>query len=319
MNRKICNEDLTFVIQGPIINQANLPVTENLIKDVKKFFPGSAIILSTWDYEDTNSFEEFVPVVKSPDPGGQIGWLTSGTINNVNRQIVSTYTGLQNVKSKYGVKLRSDMSIKNNKILHQLNSRVNRLQISDWDVLTELVLITNVTSYNPRFLRRRIHHPCDWFYAGLTTDLMQIWNIPLMPQEWFTWFTGPNNSTIESIKNDQICRYDPEEYVWSRLLEKQVALQFSDSFDVTDENIEVSEVFIARNLQLTTNTNLGIRSTTHPNANSLLPFSYTPFDWVKIATKNNVNSIKFPDIYSIRVYISRFGIMLKIMARKLIK
>jgi hypothetical protein len=318
LNMDIKNEDLTFVIQGPIIKGSDNLTTSSLVNEVEKFYPGSVIILSTWKEQDLSEFRGRVQLIESVDPGGQVGWLQSGTQNNVNRQIVSTINGLCAVKTRYAIKIRTDAIIKGDQVRKLLIKRPQRSMDTDFDILRELVIISNVTSYNPRFQIRRIHHPCDWFFAGLTQDLLNIWNIPLMPQEWFQWFSQEGTRSIGALNTDQDCRFDPEEYIWSQFLGKNQRIQFENSFDVTDANLQCSEKYIARNLQIYPNSFLGIDSMTHPESSKILPFSYSTFDYKIMARKYGIKINLFIDVYAIKVYLLRLKIICQLIWRKIL-
>ena len=308
MEKLIGNPDVTFVIQGALMNGTNDRDTPNLIKAIERHFVGSPIIFSTWKSQDMNGFGESAQIVLSDDPGAHIGWRHSLTWNNVNRQIVSTVRGLNQVKTPYAVKLRSDAVIANSNLISLMRKRPTRSNKSKFDLLEEIVIASNVTSYNPKFQIQRIHHPCDWLFAGLTEDLKKIWNVPLMPEEWFRWFTGDNQKDASGMHADQICRFDPEEYVWSSFLRKYIDIEFENSFDFSISKLEISESLIARNLQIHPMKYLGMRSSKHAHLPRVLPFSYSPYDWRKIAKKNQIYIVQYVDFYSLKVFLLRLKI-----------
>jgi hypothetical protein len=164
---------------------------------------------------------------------------------------------------------------------------------------------------------KRIHHPCDWFFAGLTQDLLEIWDIPLMPKEWFQWFTQSGRLKLDTLTADQNCRFDPEEYIWSRFLSKHKQIQFDHSFDVTDANLQSSEQYVARNLQIFPNKFLGIDSLSHPQLGKVLPFSYSTHDNKLLARKYGIKNDLYLDWYSIKVYLLRLKILCKTIQRKI--
>ena len=138
---KISENEITFVIQGPIIkaNDAtnkssdfNRKFTEGHIKEddvtkkscesIRKYFPKSKIILSTW--ENSNSEDLNIDMkIESIDPGASNYYYKDQKIkklNNINRMLVSSYKGLISVKTKFSVKLRSDMYFQSNNLLKLL-------------------------------------------------------------------------------------------------------------------------------------------------------------------------------------------------------
>ncbi|CAN2170144.1 WavE lipopolysaccharide synthesis [Candidatus Nanopelagicaceae bacterium] len=313
MEKLIGNPDVTFVIQGPLMTGTNDQNTRSLIKAIEQHFVGSPIIFSTWKSQEMSGFGENTKTVFSDDPGAHIGWRHSVTWNNVNRQIVSTVRGLNQVKTPYAVKLRSDTTIVNNNLISLMKKRPTRSNQTKFDLLEEIVIASNVTSYNPNFQIRRIHHPCDWIFAGLTEDLKKIWNVPLMPEEWFQWFTDNNQKDASGIHADQVCRFDPEEYVWSSFLKKYIDIEFENSFDFSISKLEISESLIARNLQMHPIKSLGMRFSKHADSSRVLPFSYSPYDWRKIAKKNSIHIVQYVDFYSFKVFLLRLKIRFNMM------
>lgn len=106
--RPIEGHEITFVVQGPvqIFDGRDQPenATELCISSIRKYFPDSTILLSTWHEQDLSGLD-FDELVENEDPGP----LDYGPIRgNINRQIVSTRNGLQNVKTKWAAKIRSD-------------------------------------------------------------------------------------------------------------------------------------------------------------------------------------------------------------------
>ena len=60
-------DDLSIVIQGPVVIEGNVNITQSLITELKKVMPGVEVIFSTWNEELTAGFD--CSVVKNIDPG----------------------------------------------------------------------------------------------------------------------------------------------------------------------------------------------------------------------------------------------------------
>ncbi len=108
--------DLSFVIQGPVQAAPDRPqaegITAQCLASVRKFFPRSRIILSSWEGQHVAGLD-FDELVLSPDPGPVILRGPEGPLwkENLNRQLVSTRNGLRQVKTRRDCKLRSDMRL----------------------------------------------------------------------------------------------------------------------------------------------------------------------------------------------------------------
>jgi len=277
------SSDLTFVIQGPVYSKYRSDI---LVSEIALNFPGSKIIFSTWTDQDVSDIIERVDIlILSEDPGGIIAMDSSQSPNNVNRQIVSTLAGLKKVSTKYAVKLRSDMTIENDFILKALESRPMKTDVTDFDLTKEYVLVTDVTSINPKINMVLPHHPGDWFYAGLTEDLVNVWDIPLMPNSWFRYFE--NNSWPAEIwyETNYLSRFRAESYIWSTFARKSLDFVFENCFDTQDGNIELSENLFASNLMILNMKDLGVGSRKHRISILTLRPCYTYVEWRRLCLK----------------------------------
>ncbi len=168
--------------------------TAECLKSIRRALPGAEIILSTWEREVVDGLDYDV-LVQSPDPGGQPR--PDGLMHNINRQIVSTLNGLQQASKIYAVKMRTNSLLENPKFLEQYDKRPLNPQypklFRNWVVSTELY------SRNPAKTDCiRLFLPSDIFFFGLRRDLLNLWDIPLHPDQYVTsrWRTGdtaPNN------------------------------------------------------------------------------------------------------------------------------
>ena len=101
------SKDISIVVQGAI----DIELTTLCLKSIRKILPNSQIILSTWQGSNINDLDYDV-LIENKDPGCTVCSKQNGK-NNINRQIVSTISALKAVKTKYVLKLRSDMILTN--------------------------------------------------------------------------------------------------------------------------------------------------------------------------------------------------------------
>jgi hypothetical protein len=164
--------DISFVIQGPIVDETN----KNL-KVIRNNFPKSSIILSTWETEiytniDSANYNE---IVLNKDPG-----FKPFPLGNLNRQIISTINGIARVKTKYVVKLRTDSIIHNSTFLnHYFNN------VSKYNVFDNSILILSIYAKDPAKWQV-LFHISDIFFFGLTNDVNNLFKIPLADTEFLT-------------------------------------------------------------------------------------------------------------------------------------
>ena len=105
-NKRIKPEEISIVVQGPI-----MPYTANCLAGTRRVLPDSEIVLSTWKDSDVSGLD-YDKVVFSDDPGGDKLFLENDQLlNNVNRQIISAYSGIKAATRKYVIKMRTDFEI----------------------------------------------------------------------------------------------------------------------------------------------------------------------------------------------------------------
>ena len=201
--------DISFVIQGPILSETN----ENL-NIIRKNFPNSTIILSTWETDFYNKIDlsNYNEVVLNKDPG-----FKPFPIGNLNRQIISTINGIARVKTKYVVKLRTDTIIYNSSFLNYYKNN-----ISKYNVFENSILILSIYAKDPSKWQV-LFHISDMFFFGLTNDLRNLFKIPLANDEFLT----------------------PEQYIFTRYLKMINRASISNMYELTFLKILKSELYIS--------------------------------------------------------------------------
>ena len=100
-------DDLSIVIQGPVVIEGNVNITQSLITELKKVMPGVEVIFSTWNEELTAGFD--CSVVKNIDPG--VVHADFLFIRNSKRLLLSTVSGMNEATRQYCLKVRSDTKL----------------------------------------------------------------------------------------------------------------------------------------------------------------------------------------------------------------
>lgn len=192
----------------------------------------------------------FDKVTYSSDPGAHIFDDKLVTHNNLNRQLVSTNAGLDQVKRKYTLKFRSDMVLTGNGFLNFFDRFRDRSE--QWKILEKRVLVSTVYTRNPRRLFRLLFHPSDWVSFGLTEDVKKMWDVPLAKEPEFSrWFENRLRPQPDHWPRSLI-RYYPEQYLWLYFLNKYSVksreIDFRHHSDFSPELMEISETTMANNL-----------------------------------------------------------------------
>lgn len=273
------NKDITFVFQGPIINEDD--ATKKSFISVRKYFPDSKIILSTWKNSNFDNLD-FDEKIETQDPGAEnYLYKNQKSFNNGNRMILSSYNGLINVKTKFAIKLRTDMYMQSNnlinlfKILDKSNSNYSKKKI----------IIPSNMAFNPDRSVKLLFHPSDNFFAGLTEDLLDLFNIPLMDNNHMKYFE--NKKSENSLQLIQ--RYTCEQYLFYSFIKKKVKINFDNAFDYNDINKSMHDKIFSNLFIMYRNTKIGFNHFKYPMnffSDTLYP-AYTEHEFNKLTNNHS--------------------------------
>lgn len=176
------SSDFSVVIQGKVFGKPGEGRSEQLtmqcISSVRNHLPECQIILSTWEGTDVSHLE-VDQVIFSEDPGAvEFTDVYPGYLNNNNRQILSTYSGLKAASRKYAIKMRGDCLLTSTDFVKYLKAYPRSYRFK---FFRQRVVIPTLYSRNPRRIAM-LFHPSDIFQVGLLADLLDLWDIPLQPE-----------------------------------------------------------------------------------------------------------------------------------------
>lgn len=240
------------MIQGPYSNS-----TKDCVKSIKDVFPGSNIIISTWLGSGAkNDQNGNIQIIESDDPGATVCRTDGVTLNNVNRQIVSTLNGLKAVRSKYVVKLRSDIRIKGRNFTNLSNIYMHRDR--KYTLLRERVTGCQYYFRNPSIYPAP-HHISDIFLFGRIEDLLEIWDIPLTIEPEFSQWYSCRERPKPDYDSRILFKFTPEQYIWMEALKKfNIDAKLTSIFTHDHYQIELSNKIIFNNFYMDSPKNLNI-------------------------------------------------------------
>ena len=302
----VTEENLTFLVQGPIKVIDSVNLTEICINSIKKYFPKSKIIFSTDYGADVHKLNIDEVVFSKAKIEALIENDENGHLMSVNYQISSTKAGLNKVKSPYTVKLRSDMVFRNSNLIKVLNNRPIFRPDSQYNLTNSYVVILDWSTVNPiRFLKFP-HHPSDHFYAGETADVKAIWDVPEMPQKFMRWYE--RREYPDSVRHgNNLQLYRAETWIWYNYINKLVVNKIDNSYCTSDEIIAESLNFMCSNLMISSSNQIGVYE------NSFFKRGWkthvkmlTYYDWIHVAKSLGigVKNITF-DFHSIKIIFMR--------------
>lgn len=289
------HSDITFVMQGPIIPH----VTLGSLLSIRRSFPASHTILSTWEGHDVSSLI-YDELVLSEDPGF---FYTSNRAskrqNNVNRQIISTMAGLQRVQTDYVFKIRTDFNITGDDFLQFWG----RFPATDpnYKVFGEKIFTCSYFSRNPASQMHFPFHPSDLAFFGKTADMTRLFDVPLMTEVEANWDTN----------NTYFNRYVPEQHVFINCLRKNGKTVQCDRYDDnSDHNTAETEKYFASNFVFLTFGQFNLMPQKSIFVMKLNPGSfrtcYTHHEWLGLYKKYADSAVEIPARDEEREKIERF-------------
>ncbi|KGY11284.1 wavE lipopolysaccharide synthesis family protein [Vibrio tubiashii] len=308
-------EDITFVVQGPI----HPTITQRSILTLKEVFPGSHIILSTWEGEDVSGLHVDV-VIFNQDPGSTTFVYSKkdkAVKVNINRQIASTYYGLKAVKTKYAAKLRADNVLHSTNIINLFEQY--SLRDERYSFLNQRLVCSNF--YAKEFERGLCvpYFYSDFFQFGKTTDLLNVWN-----NEYFSDYVFreelSGKKQHEYYPNDSV---NVEQKIWSHFVNQFIPTKLTDEHG-TREDVQNSRNVMLNNLVVVDGDVLGLEVPERLHQNNGYPYYfYTYQRWQWLYEREFGVSLGVPLLFKAKWTLAtswkflRKGMRLKI--RKLVK
>ena len=307
----IDNSEISVVVQGLIDDE----ITKKCLHSIRTILPNSKIVLSTWENSKLDNVD-FDKLILNKDPGYYYRCVelvkdkvVKKKINNINRQIISTKNGLKSVTTKFALKLRSDFLITHDKFKDKFQSIQNlNLFDNEFRIFEKRVLCCQCGTHTVDKGKIRLpYHYSDFAHFGLTTDLLNLFEIPCATDKEFkffeerpddqrrgTWATNQYNAEQTIIKN------------W--LIKNNKNLNFLYSTHATKKNILDSEKFLINNFQPLSYSKFGVHPIKeHLKYRSIYRYYksyYTENDWLKLYREYQDKNYKVPLIDKERILIT---------------
>lgn len=240
--------DITVVLQGSTLGEFNNKrCIEYSIASIKKMLPESKIILSTWEGENISEylFKQVDKVVFNKDPGFKTrNSKPDGKPNNVNRQIVSTINGLREVETKYAMKMRTDFVLTHRGFLNYFDmySEFDK----EFQIFEKRVLCLMLGSARPYGDYWNLpFHVSDFCTFGLTSDLLKLYDIPLMTDEEADWLNIHSDLAPGYWAKN---KFGAEQHIWvNSLMKNGVDVKCKFCVDISEEIAEQSDRCLVNN------------------------------------------------------------------------
>ena len=289
--------NITVVLQGSTLQKFNgFRCVEHSVASIRKYMPDCKIILSTWEGEDIPSNLLIDKIIFNKDPGYYTRDCTeNGKKNNVNRQIVSTLAGLKEVKTGYALKLRTDFVLTGTNFIKELN-RYRKCD-DNYRIFERKIVCSMFDTRKPYGVYYNLpFHVGDFFFFGLTKDLIKLFDIPLVTKEEFTWFVDHTEFQPDTFAKN---KFGGEQSIWIGCLKsngKKVDCEYSTH--INPSIAEESDKFLVNNFvpySFKRACILPLKEGLRAESKFLTYCdNYTHLEWVALYKKYLDNNIKLP-------------------------
>jgi hypothetical protein len=217
--------------------------------------PGAQLILSSWKGSDVSGLD-YDDLVLSEPPKSIYMALPDGTPRptSANNQIVSTQNGLKEARGKYAMVMRSDLILTGTGFADYF---VAYNKNNDSGLLKKRIVA--LPTYGPSGPVKLLFSICDWFFFGLTDDIKNIFDIPLMDERAFRGEKINGYYPRES-------NFEAEQYIWTTFLKKYKDINFPYNYYYTEEARMSSERFCAQNTIMVPANKAGVLCLKMPHA-----------------------------------------------------
>lgn len=258
----IQSKDITFVVQGVPAQE-----TYTFFEEIRRHFPQSEIILSTWEGLDIEVYRRVTDkVVFSKDPGAICCsfYREIQHMNNINRQIVSTVAGINAASRKYVVKMRTDFTLSSNKLLafwNQYPKREKEAILFQHRIVVPSIY-SRLYSDRPEMIPTPFH-PSDMFAFGLKEDIaLMFGSCPLQSQEelghWKMKY--PNRAPYREAQ----WRWSPEQALFYNAVKTKFPdIPFYDGTDFSKTVLTQSKRLLMNNFVFVNPSQIGLFSFKH--------------------------------------------------------
>jgi hypothetical protein len=254
--------DLTFVVQGPIFTEANPNfgvTTKTALDSLRKYFPGSPIILSTYTDSDLNglSYDQLVETNEAQEPYQVAKLLGTEVENSINRQICTSRKGLELVKTPLACKTRSDNVFTSNRLL-QLRRSYEK-QDRDFSFFKERLLIPNYMSRNPRHIVPLAYHFSDTLVFGLAEDVLSFFDLPYTKEPEHTCYFDIHQMPEDAWDPCAMRRFHSEQYFLHCIIQRHMEPEFEHQLDIRPELFDRVDRILVNNFVIHDLDSIGLK------------------------------------------------------------
>jgi hypothetical protein len=279
----IDSKEISVVIQGSV----DSTIIDQVLNSIARWLPEAEVIVSSWkNGEDYTYLSPLVNpqvhhLVLSEDPGGFPIHHTGNQLNNINRQLRSTYAGACKASRPYCLKIRTDMLLTSANFLNYFN------RYTCYDPEYKLVksrILNNASVTADPFWHMPLH-PADFFLFGYTEDIKTFFSAPLMTKAE-QYYKHQYNSMFTKMLDPITNKYIPEIYLMTQFVKAQKPhLKPIENYEFSAYGIDLSYRLLVNNFVFLSCQQLGFKNLKHPKHERCWYLrSFSNLKWQKIYT-----------------------------------
>ncbi|TDK36606.1 hypothetical protein E2F50_06665 [Rhizobium deserti] len=234
--------ELTILVHGPV-TAGNLEEVLKSIEMWREAYPGaylhfaasmierdvSAIEMQFWQQQHVSELEKRRKLVidqvsqavdhfSVADYQAPIAPLKfDDKVNNTNKMIATVKVGLENVSTKFCLRIRSDMMVANILACEE-DYKFLAQQAVVPDLFNQQVVVAPFFTLNPFLLERLPYHFSDWLNFGQTADIRKLWDVsPVSEIDARHYQMYPHASHSNVLEREFRSRFTPEQHLVSRI------------------------------------------------------------------------------------------------------
>jgi hypothetical protein len=291
----IDSEQICFIVQGPIYKDIDVS-TKKTIESIRKFYPKSFVVLSTWENEIISDLD-YDKLVLSKDIEGikmlDI-WNERPISVNTNRQIVSTMNAIKKTNKPYIAKIRSDSLI--------TNSNLKELLKQDYESFKNTFFenrILSLPALNPKKpliggKKVKIHSSLtlpDWYFIGQYNDIYNFFDLELQHEKDLK---GDKINGLHCMQNN----LSSEQYLFFKFFQKNnqdIKIEVSENKLYGDVH-KINELLVS-NFSFHSSKELGISNQKYPKSSYgsepiLSSGLFTRNEWIRMYNNHAIKKLK---------------------------
>lgn len=188
----LSTKQISFIVQGPIQKDCMGKhgrgySTEECLLSIRRHFPESTIILSTWEGEEVPRFLYDI-AIQSRDPG-ELTFVDGRS--NINRLLLSTQRGIERAVTDFVCKTRTDIYFTSDALVH-LYRQMQQKFPQQCPHLTLPAIVHEKFTKSALFCKSHHFHISDIFLFGGKRDIADLFSLPQATADRFIAADGHN-------------------------------------------------------------------------------------------------------------------------------